>query len=169
VQHGVDGRRVGVQVEQGAHAGNHLGQRGQQAVAHAQQQLGAGVVKAGLQPARMHAGAARQPQRAAQGAALDLLQAVNAPRRKKVEQRPHVQRRPVAQVHGVAAVLLRRALAPQLGGVEAVVRAKRRIEAPQAGKAAGQRHLGHGQARVGQELLGRQQPPRLQVLQRRDA
>ena len=43
------------------------------------------------------------------------------------------------------------------------------VEAPHAGKTAGQRHLGHGQPGIGEQLLGHQQPPCLQVLQRGDA
>ena len=46
---------------------------------------------------------------------------------------------------------------------------KGRIKAAQAGKATGQSYLGDGHARVSQQLFGTQQPPRLQVLQRRHA
>ena len=53
--------------------------------------------------------------------------------------------------------------------VQPVVRDEGGVEAAHAGEAAGQRHLRHRQARVGEQLLGRQQPARLQVLQRRDA
>jgi hypothetical protein len=45
MQHGVDGARVGVQVQQGAHAPYHGGQRGVKAVAGLQQHLVAGQVE----------------------------------------------------------------------------------------------------------------------------
>ncbi len=51
----------------------------------------------------------------------------------------------------------------------AVALGEGRIEAPQAAEAAGQRHLRDRQCAVGQQLLGEQQAPRLQVLQGRDA
>jgi hypothetical protein len=53
VQHGIDGRRVGVQVEHGAHAAHHQWQHGVQAVAGLQQHLVAVGVKVGIQPAAM--------------------------------------------------------------------------------------------------------------------
>jgi hypothetical protein len=54
-------------------------------------------------------------------------------------------------------------------GLRPVVRDKGGVEAPHAGIAAGQRHLGDGQGGVGQQLLGRQQAACLQVLQGRHA
>ena len=54
-------------------------------------------------------------------------------------------------------------------GFDPVAAGERRVEAAQAVEAAGQRDLRDRQRRVGQQLLGQQQPPRLQVLQRRNA
>ena len=58
---------------------------------------------------------------------------------------------------------------PQGARVQAVMRDESIVEAAYAGEAAGQRHLSHRQARIGDELLGSQQAPRLQILQRRHA
>lgn len=172
MQHGVDGGRVGIQVQQGAHTGDHLGQGGQQAVAGGERHAEAGLifgVEPGIDPARVLHAAHGQPHRAAQALRVHAFHAVDLARGQKAQQRRRVVRRAQPQVHGAGRARVRAALAAQLRGVEPVVRAEGSIEAPHAGEAAGQRHLGDGQARVGQQLLGRQQPARLQVLQRRHA
>ena len=66
----------------------------------------------------------------------------------------------------VERVLLRRGpgLSAHLPRVEAIVFDKGGVEAALAAKAAGQRHLGDGQLRVGQQLFGREQLAGEQVL-----
>ena len=50
-----------------------------------------------------------------------------------------------------------------------VAAGERVVEPAQARESAGERHLGHRQRRLGQQLLGEQQPPRQQQLDRRHA
>ena len=78
--------------------------------------------------------------------------------------------RPVAQPQRADAGVghaRRRAFAPQRAGAQAVVLGEGGVEAAQAGKAAHQRDLRDRQIGVGQQLLGREQAARLQVLQGR--
>ena len=58
---------------------------------------------------------------------------------------------------------------PQGARIQSVVRDESIVETSYAGEAAGQCHLRHRQARVGDELLGGEQSPCLQILQRRYA
>ena len=101
---------------------------------------------------------------------IDLFRAGQAALLQKNQHGLHVIRRPKAQ-NDFDAVTVRRALAlaPQRRRAHAVVRGQGGVEAAQAGKAGGQRHLRDGQARVGQQLLGGQQAARLQPGQGRHA
>jgi hypothetical protein len=66
VQHGVDGLRVGVQVQRGAQPADHQRQHLAQRIAHAQHHLAAGFVKLAHQPAGVRLAAGVDAQRAAQ-------------------------------------------------------------------------------------------------------
>ena len=59
--------------------------------------------------------------------------------------------------------------APQARRRHAVAAAERVVEAAQAREAAGERHFGHRPGRLGQQLLGEQQPACQQELYRRDS
>ena len=178
MQHGVDGARVCVQVQQAAHAPYHGGQRGVKAVAGLQQHLVAGQVELRLDPAGQHARACRfvdcEPHGAAQAGrraiGLGPFHPGKLPLGKEGQQGLGIQRGAVSQAQCAGGTLAsHRAAAPQGRGAQAVVLGKCGIEAAHAAKATGQRHLGDGQGGVGQQLLGRQQPAGLQVLQGRQA
>ncbi len=114
-----------------------------------------------------------QPRRPAQLQAGDIhgFHAVDAALPEETQQSRDVQRWPVGQAHraGGCPGGGRAARAAQCGGLQAIVLRKGGIEPPHTAEAAGQRDLGDGQIGIGEQLLGRQQPARLQVLQRRDA
>ena len=176
MQRGVDGLRVGVEVEQRAHTANHQRQHLAQRIADFQPQLRARLVEAKAQPASVQRAARFNAEGAHDAGAVPgarhRFNPVDGALAKKSQHRRHVVGRAIAEPHGDAgraALRLASAFAAQLSRVEPVVLCERRVEAPHAGKAAGQRDFGDRQLRVGQQLFGRQQPPRLQILQRRDA
>ncbi|MDT4820662.1 hypothetical protein FQZ97_538080 [compost metagenome] len=185
MQRGVDGHRLRVEVEQRACAADDDRQHRGQRIAHGQQHLLALEVEAQLQPAgvrlraMLHAQGSRQPhigRRAALGGFLAVggVHGFDAAQRAPCEEAEHGVRvvgRAKTQPHldGLAFAALGAARAAQRARVEPVVLHEGRVEAPHAREAAGQRHLRHRQARVGDELLGGQQAARLQVLQRRHA
>src|SRR5690606_37689404 len=57
-------------------------------------------------------------------------------------------------------------LTPQLGRTQPVAAAEERVEAADAGEAAGERHLRHGEVRLGEQALCVQEPVRLRELDR---
>jgi len=171
VQHRVDRDRVGVQVERGAQAVDHLRQHLAQLVAHAQHELATRLIELGQQPAAVAALADVHAQGLPEAQlVVDEGHTFDQALPKESQRGRHVVGRPVAQAHRRAlAAFALAGLAPQLGRVQAVVVEKGGVEAPHAGKAAGERDLGDGQIGVGEQLFGREQLSREQVLQRRDA
>ena len=176
VQNAVDGRRVGVQIEPGAHPADHQGQHLAQRITHAQHDLATWRVKLGQQPARMdfatrfNAKCPSSPR--GMGVIRYKFNSIYGALAYEGQHRPHVIRRPKPELDGDALRVrptARIARAAQLGRVQFVVRHKGRVEAPQARIPAAQRHLGDGQVGVGQQLLGGEQAARLQILQRRHA
>ena len=191
MQLSVDGSGFSVQIEQGPNAANHLGQHTAQRITDLQHQLRRDGIELRAQPAAnprcVVAGRSRRRQRQSAGHAHLTVASGRVGRHElaashhmRLEKRHHrfgVIGWPVAQAHRDAALAKRAfrraaragAAPPQRGGVEPVMRHKGGIEAAHAGKAAHQRDLRDGQRGVGQQLLGGQQAPRLQVLQRRNA
>ena len=119
-------------------------------------------------------------QRAACAAAcvrrVDRLDAGQRALREEAQHAGDVVGRPVGQaqrraapVRRAAPARLSRCVAAQRARAQPVALGERRVEAAQAGKAAGQRHLRHRQRGVGEQLLGQQQAPRGQVVDRRHA
>ena len=172
----IDGDWVGIEIQHRAHTVDDDWQYRSQRIADRQQQLLAPRGEAQLQPARMTSRALLDPDRARKACiAAAARHRLDSSQRVAIEEADHgvrVVRRPIAELHfdrltfagaGIAAGSAQRAR------VQAVVCDEGSVEPAHAGEAAGQRHLGHGQARVGDELLGCKEPARLQILQRRHA
>jgi hypothetical protein len=116
VQHGPDGRRIGVQVERRAQSADDQRQHRPQRIAHGQHDLVALLVEAGHQPAGMHLAVGLDRQRAAELLLAGELDAGDHPGAEERQHRLHVVRRPVAQSHRHARAALA-ALAAQLAGL----------------------------------------------------
>jgi hypothetical protein len=118
----------------------------------------------------------RQRHRAPHAVAVHRLDAVERACREEAQHRVVLVRRAVRQAQpqrgrgrALGLVVALEARAPQLAGIHAIAPGERGVEAAQAGKAAGQRHLGHRHRGVGQQMLGQQQALGRQVVDRCDA
>ena len=174
VQLRVDDLGVSVEIEPSARLGQQQRQQGLQRLAHLQVQSGAARVELALYPAVQGVPALPQADRAGQGgcaaARRHQLHAVELALGKKGQHRRGVIGRAIGQPQQQARLGGQRCpAAAQARGVQAVVAAEGGVQAALAAKAAQAGHLGHWQRGVGQQLLGAQQAPGLQVLQGRYA
>ena len=172
MQHGIDRHRVGIQVKHCPHAPNHQRQHVAQRIADLKHHMAVGSVKIQHQPARMRLAAGLNAQCFSQalGVPGSVVRGDKLNRREHAfaeepEHGRHVVGRAKPQLYRAALACARHTRAPQLCGIEFVMPHKRRIEAPDAGKAADQRNPGDAHVGIGQQLLGRKQAAGLQVLQ----